>query len=336
MTESDLESLGIHRIPVPVPFPQAGGPVNVYLVDEPEGGLLMFDAGLGTPAAEAALSDGFARLGRRFGEVSRIVLSHGHVDHFGAARTVQERAGREVAVFAHRDDLGKVAESGRRWRELAPRYAAYLLRLGVPAAVLGEAGKTMGASLSMARRLPQVTPLEPGTVLRTRHLELEVHHMPGHTPGLLCLYERRRGLFFSADHLLERISPNPLMDLGPDGEEGRYRPLVSYLESVGRLRALEVALVLPGHGPPFAGHRRVIDGLLEFFQARQEKIRQALAGAPQTAYQIMQALFPWARPADLFLAMSEAIANVEVLEVRGEVRRSVAEDGAYRFGLRGV
>ncbi len=332
MTEADLQQLGIRRIPVPIPFPQAGGPVNVYLVEEAGGGVLMFDAGLGTPPAEAALAEGFAAAGWRFEDVTRIVVSHGHVDHYGAARTVQERAGRDIPVFAHRGDLGKVAESGPRWDELAPRYAAHLARLGVPREVLADAGKTMGRSFHMARRLPAVAPLEAGTVLRTRHLQLEVHHMPGHTPGLVCLYDRKHRLFFSDDHLLEKVSPNPLIELGPDGEENGYRPLVAYLESIGRLHALDVARVLPGHGPPFAGHRTVIDNLLSFYRKRQSKIRDALAERPHTGYEVMRVLFPWARASDLFLVMSETIANLEVIEARGEATRAL-EGGVYRFRL---
>ena len=68
-------------------------------------------------------------------------------------------------------------------------------------------------------------------------------HMPGHTPGLVCLYERARRLVFSDDHLLERISPNPLIDLGPDGRDGFFRPLVAYLASVPNV------LVVPARSP---------------------------------------------------------------------------------------
>jgi glyoxylase-like metal-dependent hydrolase (beta-lactamase superfamily II) len=333
MHEHDLARLGIHRIPIPVPFPQAGGPVNVYLVEEEAGGgVMMFDAGLGTPEAVDALERGFAQAGRRFDEVTRIVLSHGHVDHYGAALTVIERAGHRVPVFVHAADQAKVAESGRRWRDLAPLYGAYLLRLGVPAEVFASAARNLGVSHGMARRIPEVTPLEPGTVLRTRHLSLEVVHMPGHTPGMVCLHDRRERLALSADHLLEKVSPNPIIDLGPNGEEGHFQPLVSYLASIARMREMEIDLVLPGHGPPFQDHRRVIDALLAFYVKRHARIREALASGPRTAYEIAQALFPSARPGDVFLVLSETIANVEVLEGRGEIARE--RDGeVYRFRL---
>lgn len=333
MTEADLEALGVHRIPVPIPFPQAGGPVNAYLLEEEDGGFVLYDAGLGTPEAVAALEAGFARAGRRFEDVRRILVSHGHIDHYGAAQHVVERAGHPVAVHVHPADLAKVAASGPRWRDLMPVYGAYLLRLGVPAEGLAAIAREVGDGYTLARRVEEVRPLAPGEVVRTRHLALEVVHMPGHTPGLCCLWDPRRRIFLAADHLLQRVSPNPIIELGPGGEEGHFRPLLAYLESVARLRALDVALVLPGHGPAFGGHREVIDGLLGFYERRQLKVRELLARGPLTAYEVTRGLFPAARPGELFLVVSEAIANLEVLEDRGEVRRELDADGRYRFAL---
>jgi glyoxylase-like metal-dependent hydrolase (beta-lactamase superfamily II) len=333
MTEADLASLGVHRIPIPIPFPQAGGPVNVYLVEEADGRLLMFDAGLGSDEAQAALVAGFAALGRRFDEVSRVIVSHGHVDHFGAARFVQERhqAGRPGApapepgaappVYVHPADAPKITETGRRWRDQLPRYGAYLARLGVPSEVLAAVAREGERGFGLARRVAEARPLAEGDVLRTRHLALEVLHMPGHTPGLVCLYDRARRLLFSDDHLLERVSPNPLIELGPDGEEGHFRPLIAYLASVARTRALPVDLVLPGHGPPFSGHAAVIDRLVGFYGKRQERIQELLGGGALTAYEVSRALFPAAKPGDVFLTVSETIANLEVMEARGDVLR---------------
>ena len=332
MTEADLADLGVHRIPVPIPFPQAGGPVNVYLVEDEGGGVMMFDAGLGRPDAEAALAEGFARAGRRFSDVTRIVLSHGHIDHYGAALSVIERAGRPIPVHVHPADAPKVAASGPRWSALFPAYGAHLAKLGVPTDVLAAIGQEVGGGFTLARRVPEVSPLVPGEVLHVKHLALEVLHMPGHTPGLCCLHERRHGLLFSADHLLEKVSPNPLIELGPNGEEGVFRPLVAYVASLERLRALPVSLVLPGHGPPFTGHRDVIDSLMAFYAKRQQKIADALARGSLTCHEVTRVLFPWARTGDLFLVVSEAIANLEAMESRGEVARELV-GGVYRFRL---
>ncbi len=323
----ELAALGIHRIPVPIPFPQAGGPVNVYLVEDADGGLLMVDAGYGSDEATAALAAGLDAAGRRFEDVRRIVVTHGHVDHFGGVRFVQERAGREVPVLAHPADIPKMAEGGPRWREVAPLYGAHLTRLGVPVEVLlAIAGE--GERGFRARRIPEVRPLAAGTRIRTRHLDLEVLHMPGHTPGLVCLFDRSRGLLFSNDHLLERISPNPLMELGPDGQDGFFRPLLAYLESAARTRALDVERVLPGHGPPFGDHRTVLDGLAVFYRKRQERLLELL-DVPRTPYELAGHLFRTLRPGDTFLVLSEVMANLEVLEADGAVVRDEAEVRRY-------
>ena len=55
-TPPGLSRLGVSRVPVPVPFVEAGGPANVYVIDEADGGLALFDAGIGTAEGTAALS----------------------------------------------------------------------------------------------------------------------------------------------------------------------------------------------------------------------------------------------------------------------------------------
>lgn len=322
---ADLAALGIHPIAIPIPFPQAGGPANAYAVEDEDGGLLLVDAGYGSEEATAALAAGLAALGRRFDEVRRIVVTHGHVDHFGGVRFVEERAGRPVPVFAHPADIPKMIEGGPRWRDVSPRYAAHLARLGVPPEVLEAIGAESERGFR-ARRIADVRPLQPGTRLVTRRLSLEVLHMPGHTPGLICLHDRASRILFSNDHLLERVSPNPLIELGPGGEDGFFHPLRAYLDSAQRTRALEIDTVLPGHGPPFDGHRQVIDTLLGFYRRRQERILSFLAAeGPLTPYALSSKLFRGLRPGDFFLVVSEVMANLEVLEDQGGVLREERE-----------
>ena len=183
-----------------------------------------------------------------------------------------------------------------------------------------------------ARRIPRVEPLDLDAPLRMRHVTLEPMHMPGHTPGLLCLYDREHRLFLSDDHLLEHVSPNPLVEL-PRAGEPPWRPLSAYLVSIQRLHALEVDLVLPGHATPFGAHRAKIDRLLGFYGRRQQRIREELRSGPLTAWEVTSRLFPAAPASAMFLTVSEALANLEVLEDRGEVERR-DEGDRTRFRLR--
>ena len=261
--------------------------------------------------------------------MARIVVSHGHVDHFGAARFVQEQGGAEV--LAHPADLLKIDAAGPRFADRSPAFDAHFARLGVPAEVRQALLRNGERSYGSASRLDGVRPLADGDVVEGRHVRFTVRHWPGHTPGLVALHEPRLGLLLPADHLLERISPNPLIELGPDGQDGFFRPLLAYQASLAQTRALDLALVLPGHGPPFQGHRAVIDGLTAFYLKRQARLAAALQAGPRTAWQLCQELFPAAGQADAFLTMSETVANLEALEARGEVAREARGAGwAYR------
>jgi glyoxylase-like metal-dependent hydrolase (beta-lactamase superfamily II) len=156
--------------------------------------------------------------------------------------------------------------------------------------------------------------------------------MPGHTPGLCCLYDRDHRLLFSADHLLEHVSPNPLIDLRPQGEPSSFKPLVSYFESIERTRVLAIDLVLPGHAAPFSAHIKVINSLSSFYERRQAKLLDALERGPMTVYEIMRELFPSGSAFELFLMISETLGNLELLEDRGKIRRET--DGEFiRFQL---
>jgi glyoxylase-like metal-dependent hydrolase (beta-lactamase superfamily II) len=331
IAEADLAALGIHRISIPIPFLEAGGPVNAYAIEDRDGGLLLFDSGLGSPQAEAAMAEGLARIGRSPADIRRIVVSHGHIDHYGGAAGLLEQAGHPVRVEAHPRDVHKMAEGYPRWIDEVPAYAAFFARLGVPAEVMGDAWRQVKDGFTRARRIPRVEPLDLTVPLELRHVTLEAMHMPGHTPGLVCLYDREHRLFLSDDHLLEHVSPNPLIELGADGEE--WRPLVAYLDSVMRLHALEVDLVLPGHATPFGDHRAVIERLLAFYGKRQARIRDELAKGPRTGWEVTTALFPRAPAAAMFLTVSESLANLEVLESRGEVERDTSGE-TFRFRLR--
>jgi hypothetical protein len=86
-----------------------------------------------------------------------------------------------------------------------------------------------------------------------------------------------------------------------------------------------VDTILPGHSTPFGEHRAVIARLLSFYGKRQRKIRDEIWKGPLTGWEVTTRLFPRAPAAAMFLTVSETLANLEVLEARGEVVRT--DDG---------
>src|SRR5205814_242727 len=91
-----------HRIIVPTPY--RVGPANVYAFDA--GPVTLFDCGPNTPAAENALRLGLAERGLAFEQVARVVISHGHPDHYGLATTIQRASG--ATVYVGEPDVPKI------------------------------------------------------------------------------------------------------------------------------------------------------------------------------------------------------------------------------------
>ena len=59
-----------------------------------------------------------------------------------------------------------------------------------------------------------------------------------------------------------------------------------------------------------------------------QRLLGQLRGGPRTAWELSRALFRDPRPGDVFLAISEVAANLEVMEARGAVARE--EQGGLR------
>lgn len=326
--EGFLAELGVVRLSVPVPFPEAAGPVNAYAIDNGDGSWSLFDAAVGTADGQHELDTAVAQAGLRVSHLSRIFVSHGHVDHFGNAQRLAAHSG--ATVYVHRDDRSKV-QSEVRGSAVFVENRGYFLRHGVPEAQLEALSRGAGSTRPFGLPVEEtrLAALEGGQRLRFRCFEAEVMHLPGHTPGLVGLHAPAQRLLFSTDHLLERVSPNPVLDFvfGAD-EPGKFRALPRYLEGIRRVRELELDAVLPGHGPLFRGHRALIDGLLDFYRLRQEKILPRLRRGPATLFEVTVAVLPrWSTP-KLYLMLSEVLGNLEVLEDAGRVGRERGGSGA--------
>lgn len=303
----------IHQITLPTPFPV--GPVHVYLLEgEP---LTLLDSGPRTAEALQELEAGLAALGYGLRDLQRIVISHDHADHYGLAATLAGRSG--AKVLAHPRCAARLSGDEESGGSLS-WYAGLLRMAGVPLAVqLRVAGGFRHVNRhSSAVKVDHL--VDEGDTLRLGEMTWEVLHTPGHAAGLICLYQRERRLLLGSDHLIKHISSNAIIE--PPEREGaeRRRPLVEYWASLRRVAEMDIDLVLSGHGEPIEDHRALIERRFAFYQERLDNMRSVLSAGPQTVWAIVQRLFPRLGAIDTFLAVSEILGHLDVMEATGEVK----------------
>ncbi len=304
---------GIFRITIPLPFPPrevAAWAVRI------EGGWMLVDSGMDTPAARSALLDGARALGIRPADLVLVVLTHVHVDHYGLAGIVRDWSGARVVIHEIEERLA------RRWvdcwEEDRSLVKAGLHAAGVPADLLPP----MLEVVEVAHRLYPT--FHPDQVLHGERGQLPVADgwdwilTPGHSPGHICLHHPELRILISGDHILPRISPN----IGADVYAAD--PLTGYLASLRHLRDLPVELVLPSHGPPFHDMQGRIDDLLAHHDARNDQLCQLLQH-PQTAYELTVGVFGEIPPESQVHALREMLAHLLHLRGAGRVERLAGE-----------
>jgi glyoxylase-like metal-dependent hydrolase (beta-lactamase superfamily II) len=144
-------------------------------------------------------------------QLEMIINTHGHFDHLGGNQLLVERTGAQLLI--HEGDLPLL-------RRAADHAAAY----GLPAVPSPEPSRT----------------LEDGEKLPLGELDLEVIHVPGHSPGGICLLAE--GHLFSGDALFAASIGRT------DLPGGDHNTLIEGIRR--RLLVLpDETVVHPGHGP---------------------------------------------------------------------------------------
>jgi glyoxylase-like metal-dependent hydrolase (beta-lactamase superfamily II) len=161
--------------------------------------------------------------------------------------------------------------------------------------------------------------LEDGDLVEFEHATRTVIHCPGHAAGMINLYDPAAKVLLSGDNVLKHISPVPLLNFPRDPAKPRARSLADYLATLRRLKEFDIDLVLTGHGEIVHNLREIIDSITLHHEARKRKALKFLRRKPGTAYDVCNHLFPDMEPLHLFLAMSEAVGHLDILETDGAV-----------------
>ena len=310
---------GIHWIKLPIDIEDPGLQyINAYLVRGTQGYLLV-DAGLNDDGTFSTLHNYLVKHGISFSDITQIVITHAHPDHFGMAGRVKKLSGATLAMHHLEEDL--IDSRYIHMQGLLQQTGRMLEDNGVPHEEMVQLRDATLDIVPMVVPSPPDVSLRDGDVIRTGEFTFRVIWTPGHSSGHICLYEPDRKILLSGDHVLPKITPN--VSVHPQAIEN---PLGRYIEALKTVRALRIDLTLPGHDQPFESPNRRIDEIIEHHIQRNLEILYVLQQGNRNTYQIAREL-TWGtqgRYADLpqfhqRMAVFETLAHLEMLTAEGNL-----------------
>ncbi|MEM2984093.1 MAG: MBL fold metallo-hydrolase [Candidatus Jordarchaeaceae archaeon] len=239
----------IYVFTLKLPFP-ATPELNVYFLEGEEPAII--DTGLGDPWSMNVIASELGEIGRSLKDVSIIINTHEHVEHFGGNQKIKN-ASEAIAIASHKaaaiienyhqhilsikNNL-RYSEFEPKIREMIDRYMDFNL-------LIDES--------KIERRV------EENETIRLENFNLRVIESPGHANGHICLYDEDRKILFSGDHVIgtgttfvgygwRELGTLKISEiLGADNKTPDNISI--YLESLERLQKLDLKVILPAHGP---------------------------------------------------------------------------------------
>lgn len=289
-----------------------GMEANLYLLVDSDQ-VVLVDCGTGLESARRDLLLRLDEIAEQFGQrlrladVDVILVTHGHIDHFGGLPWLRQETGAEVGV--HMLDQRVLSHYEERVVVASRQLEMFLSRAGLGP----ERRAQMIEMYKVAKGHYRSTPVDfllvegqpaPGG--------FEVIHVPGHCPGQVCL--RLDDLLLTADQVLSHTTPHQAPEsITP------YTGLGHFLDSLDRLARLDgIRLALGGHEEPMPNLRGCIDRIHRMHQARLQRVLEICA-EPRTVAEVSRELFGPRHSYHVLLALEEAGAHVEYLYQRGEL-----------------
>lgn len=310
----------IHKIIIPTPF--AVGDVNAYLL---KGDVLtLVDAGPKTPEAWEALMFGLKEANVRTEDIEQMVLTHHHPDHAGWIDGFDH-----AKLYGHPyNDLW--LRRDQAFFEFHDTF--YLERLkeeGVPEDQLYWL-KRMKRPLSLMGSRPLDMTINEGDVL-PGHPGWEVMETLGHAQSHLSFWNKETNEMIGGDHVIAKVSSNPLIEPPLDPSGGRPKSLLQYNASLSRLLKMPIEVIYSGHGEEVHNVHELISERLVKQHQRAMKVLELIGNDEKTVYKLTMELFPHAYEKELGLTLSETIGQVDYLLEEGLITEQMDDNGIFHY-----
>ena len=297
--------------------------LNCYIIKGDSGSRnLLIDSGFHRKECTRTLFDGIKALNLS-PEDSDIFFTHLHSDHTGNGYELFRRG---YKIMMSETDYKILTETSQT------NMSVRGVRLGIPADLI-DTVVSHNPGLNYASQHFEARFIRDGDILSCGGRKLRCLHMPGHTPGLYCLYDEANGVLFSSDHVLFDITPNIVSWTGYSDSLGKY------LESLQKVRKYNVRLCLPAHRTDGGKtmQRRVDEITAHHARRLNETFENVCRHPGRSAYEVAQDVkwhirarnweeFPTGQK---WFAVGETLAHLELLQAESLLTYEINDAGAF-------
>lgn len=292
-----------------IPLPMEPGHVFSYIVRDGDE-CVMIDTGLSYNGIADLLMKRISEI--RDCKLSKLFITHVHIDHYGLAYELRRRLG--ISIVMHEKDseqLRKVFNPELFIREAIELFNYY----GIPD---DEIRVFTGIVNNIIKRGSSGS-FEPDIIISGEEdfiHGLRILHTPGHSPGHISIVLDKYGVAFTGDLILPSITTHVgLTPINPGN------PLMDYLNSLGKIANLGVKCLFPGHEGEVCNIRERIRELINHRISRMCEALKVLSNGPQSIYDVSKGLtwmnnkdFHELDPFNKYLALTETAAIMKYLE----------------------
>jgi glyoxylase-like metal-dependent hydrolase (beta-lactamase superfamily II) len=268
--------------------------------------IVLIDTGSGSESSNANLKRGLTATGVNFSDLTHILLTHGHIDHYGGLTFLREHTKAQIGV--HELDLGTITTHEARLTILSRRLENFLIQAGISA----ERRFELITMYRFTKALYHSVTVD--FTYEAHDLQIgpfEMIHVPGHCPGHVAL--KLDDVIFCGDLVLEHVTPHQ----SPE-ELTPFMGVHHYLDSLSIFErwAEGASLILNGHNDPITDLPDRIAHVRANLSRRIDQTLGALS-EPRTLVQVTEQVYGTMNGYNALLVIEKIGAYVEYLLQRG-------------------
>lgn len=316
-------SEGVYQIEVPMRRNPLGYTYS-YLLRE---AATLIDTGVGTRDAFDSLEEQARSAGMELKDIKRIIPTHLHGDHIGLVDSVRRLSG--AKVYAHRTVIERQKKSKDKDVDLYAETRNETKLMG-GSKYLGFLRRFENSFRGRMSSLQIDEPLEDLQILELEGSTLKVYWTPGHAREHICLHDEEKKILYAGDHVLPKITPHVSLRSHLEGD-----PLGDYIESLEKIRGLDVETVLPAHQYVFSDLEGRISEMHLHHKNRCEEMKKIISDSRNTVFEISAKVAWDSRPWTEMefwtkrMAARETLAHLVYLRNREELKEEVVKGVLY-------